>query len=146
MPRDIEPQDASEALAREPGAIYLDVRSTAEYDQGHAPGAWNIPILHASPHGMRPNPDFAQVAASVLPRDVLLVVGCKSGHRSSTACQALEQLGYTRAANLKGGFHGSTDPSGRVVAAGWVRSGLPSTVEHEAGRTWDELKSSAAES
>ena len=145
MPREIDPQDASDALAQDAGAIYLDVRSAAEYAQGHAPDAWNIPILHASPQGMRPNADFAQVAAAVLPQDVLLIVGCKSGQRSAMACQALEQLGFTKAANLSGGFHGSTDPLGRVLAAGWVRAGLPTTSEPTPGRTWEELKASAAE-
>lgn len=34
-------------------AVYLDVRSVPEYEAGHAPGAYNIPLLHAGPGGMQ---------------------------------------------------------------------------------------------
>ena len=45
------------------GATYLDVRSIPEFQQGHPPGAVNIPLLHLDPQTgqMRPNPEFLTV-------------------------------------------------------------------------------------
>ena len=51
MPGEIDPKTAYARLESEPGSVYLDVRSVMEFDQGHPTGAWNIPILHATPSG-----------------------------------------------------------------------------------------------
>ena len=140
MQSPIDPKTAHERLTSEDGSVYLDVRSVMEYDQGHPAGAWNIPILHATPGGMQPNADFVRVASAVLPKDALIVIGCKSGQRSAMACQALEQAGLGNVVNLEGGFHGLTDFMGRVRSAGWMQCGLPATTEPTPGRTWDELR------
>ena len=45
-----------------PGWIYVDVRTVEEFDQGHVPGAWNVPFAFRDPSGgMVPNPDFVEV-------------------------------------------------------------------------------------
>src|SRR5258706_10115096 len=107
---EIDPKTAHDRLSSEPGAVYLDVRTTGEYDQGHPSGAWSMPILLSGMMGMKPNPDFQPVAAAVLPKDTLIVVGCRSGQRSAMACDVLHQLGYSRAVNMAGGFMGASDP------------------------------------
>jgi rhodanese-related sulfurtransferase len=137
MTASLTPREAHEKLTASEGAIYLDVRSAPEFAQGHPAGAWNIPILHASAFGMRPNPEFAEVASRVLPKDALIVVGCKSGQRSLMAAQALAQSGFTNVVNLEGGFGGTAS------CEGWQACGLPSSTEPAPGRTWDELRISS---
>jgi len=142
MPIDqLDPVAAFARLRDEPGTIYLDVRSSAEYDQGHPVDAWNLPLLHMTPAGMTPNAEFEEVAEAVLPRDVLILVGCRSGQRSQQACQVLSQLGFERLANVAGGFAGQADPmSGRVLAPGWQTCGLPDTAEPTPARSWEDLR------
>jgi rhodanese-related sulfurtransferase len=114
--------------------VYVDVRTTGEFEQGHPEGAWNLPIAFSGGMGMRPNPDFVEVATRVLPKDAPLLIGCKSGGRSLMACRVLAQAGFTNVANVAGGYHGGEVP-------GWVQCGLPSTRQAAPGRSWDELRS-----
>jgi rhodanese-related sulfurtransferase len=74
---------------------------------------------------MSPNEDFPAVVEAALPKDAKIVVGCKTGMRSARACEILGQLGYTNAANMRGGFAGMADNFGRVVEPGWSMLGLP---------------------
>ncbi len=53
------PEEAAKLL--EQGYVYVDVRTEAEFEQGHPPGALNVPISHAGPAGMTPNAEFLQV-------------------------------------------------------------------------------------
>jgi rhodanese-related sulfurtransferase len=133
MPQQIDPQEAHDRLEKEPGSIYLDVRSVMEFEQGHPTGAWNIPILHATTAGMRQNTDFLRVTTKVLPKDTLVVVGCKSGQRSNMACQVLHEAGFTNVVNLSTGFHGNFAP-------GWAQCGLPATAASTPGKSWEELE------
>jgi rhodanese-related sulfurtransferase len=141
---EVDPRTAHERLTSEPRAIYVDVRTVTEYEQGHPTGAWNLPIMSASPMGMRPNPEFQGVAAKVLPKDTLLVVGCKSGQRSFMACRMFLDMGFTHVVNVGGGFGGSVDPTtGRVVTPGWMACGLPTSRDTTPGKGWEDLKAEA---
>jgi rhodanese-related sulfurtransferase len=72
------------------------VRTVEEYAGGHAPGALNVPLMFAAAGGMAPNPAFLEQAKAALPDTATqLLVGCKSGMRSSKACVALAEAGYT---------------------------------------------------
>jgi rhodanese-related sulfurtransferase len=135
----IDPQAAWQKLQSETGSIYLDVRTEDEYDEGHPDGAWNIPILFRGPRGMELNPHFSEAAAAALPRDVAILVGCRSGPRSQKACLLLHELGFNLAINVQGGFHGATDAFGRLVAPGWMACGLPTSTEPTPGRTWADI-------
>ena len=110
-------------------AIFLDVRSVPEFEAGHAPGAYNVPLMHLVGGAMTPNASFAEdLAALSLPRDATVVVSCKAGGRSARAAAMLVQLGYTRVLDHGGGWGGNaTDP-------GWVRAGGPQPSETEPGR------------
>jgi len=115
-------------------AVYLDVRSVPEFEAGHAPGAYNIPLLHVGPSGMQPNPKFAEVVKATFPADQSIVVACKAGGRSARAAAMLEQLGFANVFDFSGGWSGNTgDP-------GWAASGGPSTTETEAGRRYEDLE------
>ena len=88
------PTEAHEALRNDPSATYLDVRTEGEFEQGHAPDSYNVPVIFLKP-GRSPemNPHFVTVIESICEKDVLLVVGCKTGGRSQYACEILEQVG-----------------------------------------------------
>ena len=124
------PPDAYETMKKNPDALYLDVRTEAEFAAGHPAGAINIPVVFIKgPGKMELNPEFDAVVEKVIPRGRKLVVGCLSGGRSQRACEILEDAGYTDLTNVVGGFGGQRDASGQVVVPGWKDSGLPVTTE-----------------
>lgn len=119
------PSETLELLQGDTGYVYVDVRSTPEYEQGHPTGAFNVPLFHRQATGMTPNPDFLRVMESAFPPETKLLLGCQSGQRSARAAEALMAAGYTCVANVRGGFGGVRDPFGRVVEKGWLELGLP---------------------
>ena len=129
------PDKAKELLDKDGTARYLDVRSVPELELGHAAGAINIPIAHWDDKSSRmiTNPDFAKVAQAVLPKEALLVVGCKSGGRSQAACEVMEKIGYQHLHNIQGGFGGSQDQKG------WRDLGLPVSTENGEGVSYESL-------
>jgi rhodanese-related sulfurtransferase len=135
----LNPGEVHALLAAEPETIYLDVRSTQEFEQGHVPGSYNVPLLFMGAGGMRPNPDFLAVVVQRFATGQRLVLGCKSGGRSARACELLAQHGYAHLVNMSGGFHGATDMSGNVLEAGWAACGFEATRESMPGRSWREL-------
>ncbi|HUA34778.1 MAG TPA: rhodanese-like domain-containing protein [Candidatus Binataceae bacterium] len=125
-----QPAEAHETLKKNSDAIYLDVRTEAEFAAGHPEGAINIPVVFIKgPGQMEVNPDFVEVAQKVLSKNKKLVVGCMAGGRSQRACEMLEDAGYTDLTNVTGGFGGQRDASGAVVVKGWRDSGLPVSTD-----------------
>ena len=81
----ITAEEAKEIMDSQEGYIILDVRTQAEYDEGHIPGAVLIP-----------NTEIEDRAGGELPdKDQLILVYCRSGNRSKQAAQILARLGYT---------------------------------------------------
>ncbi len=76
--------------ARESGGVLLDVRSAAEFDAGHIPGALNISV------------DELRSRLAELPQ-VPLIVHCQVGQRGHTASSILRQEGFD-VSNLDGGY------------------------------------------
>ena len=77
--------EAKEIMDTREGYIILDVRTQAEYDEKHIPGA--LPI---------PNTEIASRAEKELPdKGQLILVYCRSGNRSKQAAEILVELGYT---------------------------------------------------
>jgi rhodanese-related sulfurtransferase len=125
-----KPADAHDTLTKNPGAIYLDVRTEGEFAQGHPTGAINVPVVFIKgPGNMQLNDDFATVAEKVLPKSAKLIVGCQAGGRSQRACEILEEAGYTDLTNVVGGFGGQRDQSGTIIVKGWRDEGLPVSTE-----------------
>jgi rhodanese-related sulfurtransferase len=142
--KEVSPQEAYELMQKDPDCIYLDVRSIPEFDAGHPERAINIPIMHFDPmRGMYPNEDFTAVVEANVPKDAKIVVGCKSGMRSARACEVLGQLGYTNAANVRGGFVGAMDNMGRVVEPGWSMLNLPLSADLDDDASYEALKARA---
>lgn len=65
------------------GARLVDVRTPAEFGDGHLPGAINIPL-----QSLRERLD------ELTPRDRAVVVYCRSGRRSAMAATTLRKGGY----------------------------------------------------
>jgi len=135
-----KPGEVRARLAAEPDLVFLDVRSVEEFEQGHVPGAYNIPLLFRTNLGMQPNPAFLAEVERHFARATKLVLGCRSGVRSERACELLTARGYTTLVNLAGGFHGATDPTGRLVEPGWASAGFESRQQAEPGRSYAELR------
>jgi phage shock protein E len=70
------------------GAIIIDVRTAVEYDRGHIPDAFNIPVD-------RINVSIQRIKAAKMP----VIVCCNSGARSSTALQLLKIQGVKEVYN-----------------------------------------------
>ena len=136
------PPEAFETLEREPGALYLDVRTEAEFEAGHPMGARNVPVVFFDQAAGRPvpNPEFLAVVERNFPRTTKLVVGCQAGGRSQRACEILAEAGYADVTNVRGGFGGARDQSGRVVVPGWRDAGLPVETGQTPGASYAELK------
>jgi len=80
-------------LMNQPGALVLDVREPAEFASGHLPRARHIPLGEL---GKRVD-EIAKF------KDKPIVVTCRSGARSGSACRTLKKAGFTKVFNLKGG-------------------------------------------
>lgn len=81
----ITAEEAKTIMDSQEGYVILDVRTQAEYDQGHIPGAIVIPDTEVK--------DRAE--EMLLDKDQLILVYCRSGRRSKNAAQILAELGYT---------------------------------------------------
>ena len=84
-------------------AVLVDVREDSEFNDGHIIDARHIPLGRL---GER----LDELEAF---RDKPIVVNCRSGHRSASACARLRKNGFNSVYNLKGG----------IMA--WQSAGLP---------------------
>ncbi|HJX84620.1 MAG TPA: rhodanese-like domain-containing protein, partial [Candidatus Angelobacter sp.] len=80
------------AARRKNGETVLDVRSITEFRAGHIPGAIHVPL------GRVPE------AAARLAKTSAIVVHCQGGVRSPIALSVLRRIGFSKVANLTGGF------------------------------------------
>lgn len=100
----LEPRDLAawrNDTARE-APLLIDVREPWEFAHCHIEGSQLIPL------------QTVPSRAGELPRDRDLVLVCHHGNRSQRVAQWLEQNGYTRLFNLRGGVEGwasDVDPS-----------------------------------
>ncbi|HXC49782.1 MAG TPA: rhodanese-like domain-containing protein [Candidatus Limnocylindrales bacterium] len=137
--RRVEPDEAAQLI--EEGWTYLDVRSVAEFAEGHAPGAYNIPLLDFEPgQGLRPNPNFLLEVLAAFEPEQPLVVACKAGGRSARAAAMLAESGFSNLVDMRGGFYGEVSPDGTVACAGWAPRGLPVVSGDEPGRNHVDLR------
>lgn len=90
-------------LINHQNALVLDVREDSEFKAGHMLNAKWLPLgqIHERTKELEKY------------RDKPIVVVCRSGQRSSTACSFLNKQGYTQVYNLVGGV------------SGWQKANLP---------------------
>ncbi len=71
--------------------IYIDVRTPAEYAEGHYPGAINHPV-ESIMQGVMPD----------IPRDTEISLYCRTGARADFALEIMRQSGFTHVTNAGG--------------------------------------------
>ncbi|MBM3990313.1 MAG: MBL fold metallo-hydrolase [Planctomycetes bacterium] len=99
-------QALAERLALKPAPRVLDVRTPAEWSNGHIEGALHIPL------------NRLQQRMAEVPRDAKLAVICRSGYRSSIATSLLHAAGVRDAVDVIGGMDAWTRlQSGGAAAA-----------------------------
>ena len=143
MPKNVSVAEAH--TLQDQGSTYVDVRSRAEFEAGHAAGAVNVPLIDLDDETgeMMPNADFMRVMQAIFPTDARLLIGCQVGGRSMRAARMLESFGFSDVSNVKGGYSGMKDPMGRSIDPGWVESGLPVENGAPAGRRYEDLAAKA---
>lgn len=91
--REMPPDEFRRAIEEE-GCRVVDVRTPAEFGQGHLEDAVNIDSYA---------PDFRS-RLEQLDRDRPYVVYCKKGLRGAKAMEILRQAGFARVYNISGGY------------------------------------------
>ncbi len=102
-----EAEDLIAAHAGDPAFAILDVRTPAEFALGHLAGAVNLDFLA---------PDFA-AHLSLLGRDAVYLLHCKSGARSTQALAVMQAQGFRFIYHMSGGYDA------------WVAGGHPVTTD-----------------
>ena len=105
-PGSIEPKALGDRIAwADRALVVLDVRTPAEFAEGHVPGAINIPNGELA----------ARVAelADAKGRDI--VVYCRSGVRAAQALDVLDKAGFKRLFHLQGDYNRWTEEQRPVV-------------------------------
>lgn len=80
-------------LINHKGAVVLDVREPSEYESGHVLNAKLVPLGKLK----------ERIGELEKYKDSPIVVVCRSGNRSGTACFILGKQGFSQAYNLAGG-------------------------------------------
>lgn len=83
-------------------ALLIDVREPGEYEEGHLPGAINIPLRILADN------------LDKIPADRQVFIYCKSGHRAGMGLSSLGMLGYTNVTSFPPGYGGWTDAGEEV--------------------------------
>lgn len=85
---------AAMQLINHKNALILDVRETAEFNTGHIRNAKQIPVLKLK----------ERIGELERYRDQPIVVVCRSGNRSATACVLLRNREFRQVYSLDGGM------------------------------------------
>ncbi len=100
--KELEAPELAQRLDDQPNDIHIiDVREINEFTRGTMPGARVIPMASIP------------VRLNELQQDKELVIVCHSGARSAQVCMFLQQQGFDKVFNLRGGL------------MSWARLGLP---------------------
>lgn len=133
----------------------VDVRTPEEYAFiGHAPMAHNIPVKNwtgkwdaeKKEYILEDNPEFEATAKKLFKTDDLILVMCRSGHRSAAGVNRLTKAGFTNVYNIVDGFEGDkvTDEEsyfkGKRMVNGWKNSGAPWTNDLKAELIYNPAK------
>jgi rhodanese-related sulfurtransferase len=98
---DVSVEQAWGLIQSKPDLVVLDVRTVAEYEEGHISGALNIPVQEL------------EERLSELDSSVEYLVYCRTGNRSSVAVQVLMAGGFDRVYHMSRGI------------TAWVDAGYP---------------------
>jgi rhodanese-related sulfurtransferase len=107
----VAPEEA--AREAESGAVLVDTRCSDDRErEGTIPGSVHVP---RSLLEWRADPSCDHSDGRIANLEARLIIVCNDGYSSSLAAANLRRLGFTRVADLVGGYRG------------WVAAGLPYT-------------------
>jgi hydroxyacylglutathione hydrolase len=106
----VTPRQIKDAVLQK-DVLIIDVRSAAEFSEGHLPNAVNIPL------------GFVLERVSELPAHHPVLVNCQTGVRSAIAASLLQGAGLTQVMNLRGGY------------VEWITEQLPVDRESNIGQS-----------
>lgn len=96
--------------------MLIDVREPSEYDDGHIPGAINIPVKSQPEALMLTEDEFEDRFGFAKPEvDAHTVFYCRSGVRSKAAAQIAERAGYANVGDYSGSWLDWTAKGGKVA-------------------------------
>ena len=129
--RNLLPKMAVERLQNNPQALFVDVRSKAEYKYvGYPENSILIPWIDDP--DWEPNPEaFSDAVMQELDgrenlSDTEIILICRSGFRSNEALKCLENKGFTQVSDVASGFEGDLDENDhRGNLNGWRHDGMP---------------------
>lgn len=129
--RNLLPKMAIERLQSNPQALFVDVRSKAEYKYVGFPEN-SILIPWIDDLDWEPNPEvFSDAVMQELDgrknlSDTEIILICRSGFRSNEALKCLENKGFTQVSHVASGFEGDLDENDhRGNLNGWRHDGMP---------------------
>jgi hydroxyacylglutathione hydrolase len=89
--RGITAEDLAQTIQQN-GTVVIDVRSQGEWQAGHVPGSWNLPLT-----GLTQRLDE-------IPREAALVLHCQTGARAAVGASLLLAHGFSNVRLFSGGF------------------------------------------
>ena len=105
----ISAQEAMALLGKD-DTVFVDVRETQEWGQGHIPGAVHAPRgfleMIVDPEGPNHNPALSSGRR--------LLVYCGSGGRSALAAKTLTDMGHEAVTSMAGGIQAWTQAGGEI--------------------------------
>ena len=129
--RNLLPKMAIERLQSNPQALFVDVRSKAEFKYVGFPEN-SILIPWIDDPDWEPNPEaFSDAVMQELDgrenlSDTEIILICRSGFRSNEALKCLENKGFTQVSHVASGFEGDLDENDhRGNLNGWRHDGMP---------------------
>jgi rhodanese-related sulfurtransferase len=126
MIENLTPKEAWDVLQKNPSAVLVDVRTQMEHAYvGHPIAA--IHIAWKEWPGWEINHNFVEDVKKRVPNyNAPILLLCRSGQRSLSAAQSLEEAGYKHLINILDGFEGALDANNhRNNLGGWRFCGLP---------------------
>ena len=88
--------EAAKILKENPNAVVLDIRTSAEFNEGHIPNAVNIDY----------KADSFESELEMLDRDATYVMHCRSGRRSANSFEIFKKLGFKNVVHIDDGILG----------------------------------------
>ena len=88
----MEINDAAEMIAADDGHVLVDVRTQAEFEEKHIPGAILLPVDDIEDGKLERLPD----------KDQIILLYCRTGRRAEDAAEYLAKKGYTNIYEIGG--------------------------------------------
>ena len=126
----VSAQETFEQINQSENTTYIDVRTVAEFVEGHPKGrVINIPIVffHPKTGNTHPNDAFTLVANHGLSHEDAIIVGADDSDRATIAAKSLSEAGFSNISVMKEGL------------SGWRKQELPVTADNRPGVSYVSL-------